>query len=99
MEIKTEKTYEERIQIIIDALEVGISKERITNPFSGESTELEPLAAALYDFIKGAELTMNSALSDDYTLPDALEPIRQDFEDALAYFSEHWPKEYMLLLD
>ena len=55
----------------------------VKNPFSGEKVMLQPTAVAVYDCIKGAELT------EDWKY----------VERGLAWFQEHYPKEYMVLLD
>jgi hypothetical protein len=55
----------------------------VANPYSGEKVMLEPIAVAVYDCIKGAEMI-------------------QDFdivEKGISWFQEHYPKEYMVLLD
>ena len=44
---------------LLSELEVGTKSEKITNPNSGKTCTLEPLAVALYDFIKGCEITRN----------------------------------------
>jgi len=55
----------------------------VTNPFSGEGVMLEPEAVAVYDIIKGAEM-----LGDRKTMVKGME-----------WFLEHFPEEYMVLLD
>jgi hypothetical protein len=55
----------------------------VTNPISGETAVLEPVAVAVYDSIKGAEML------GDY---DAV-------EKGLDWFMRHYPKEYMTLLN
>lgn len=55
----------------------------VTNPFSGESCTLTPEAVAVYDTIKGAEMT------GSYNI------VRK----GLDWFSRHFPQEYMILLD
>ena len=64
-------------------LMVGTEPEEVANMFSGEKVTLEPVAVALHDLIKGAEVT------ESYDL----------MQKALATFAKHWPKEYMILLD
>ena len=59
------------------------NSEIITNPYSGEKAELEPLAVALYDFIKGCEITNNY----------------DNMRRALRIFAERWTREYYILLD
>jgi hypothetical protein len=55
----------------------------VTNPFSGQSCILVPEAVAVYDCITGANLTGNYDM------------VRK----GLDWFMEHFPQEYMILLD
>ena len=55
----------------------------VANPFSGEKVMLEPIAVAVYDCIKGAEIM------GDYGM----------VEKGIDWFIEHYPKEYGVLLD
>ena len=55
----------------------------VTNPYSGQKVTLNPTAVAVYDCIKGAEMTKDSKY----------------VERGIAWFQEHYPKEYMVLLD
>ena len=55
----------------------------VANPFSGEKVMLEPIAVAVYDCIKGAEMI------EDYDI----------VEKGIEWFQKHYPKEYMVLLD
>lgn len=75
--------YTEEQQKLIDSLQIEEFNETITNPYSGKSCELEPLAVALYDVIKGSEL-----LGDMDTM-----------RIGLGIFISKWPKEYYILLD
>ena len=56
----------------------------VENPYSEEKCMLEPVAVAIYDFIKGCEVTGRYG---------------NDFHKALDTFRENWPDEYMTLLD
>jgi len=56
----------------------------VENPYSGAKCMLEPVAIAIYDFIKGCEMTGRYG---------------RDFDKARATFCENWPDEYMTLLD
>jgi len=56
---------------------------QVTNPFSGQSCMLVPEAVAVYDCITGANLTGNYDM------------VRK----GLDWFMEHFPEEYMILLD
>ena len=55
----------------------------VENRFSGLKASLPWFAVAVYDMIKGAEVTQ------DYNL----------MENGLSWFSKHFPNEYMTLLD
>lgn len=58
-----------------------------TNPYTGRSHSLEPLAVMLYDFITTRDLVCGR----DYT--------RGTWDNARYAFAEMWPDEYMNLLD
>jgi len=72
-------------------LEVFDEPELIKNPYSGEKTWLQPNAVAVYDLIKGAEMTADPNNGDD--------PKWQLVRDGLDWFRKHYAKEYMVLLD
>jgi len=55
----------------------------VANPYSGEKVMLEPIAVAVYDAIKGAEMLA------DYDM----------MQKGMDWFAEHYPDEYMVLLD
>ncbi len=55
----------------------------VSNPFSGESCMLSPEAVAVYDVIQGCQIT------GDY----------RNMRKGLDWFIEHFPNEYMILLD
>ena len=55
----------------------------VANPYSGQKVMLEPIAVAVYDCIKGAEML------EDFDI----------VEKGIEWFQKHYPKEYMVLLD
>jgi hypothetical protein len=55
----------------------------VENPYSGQKIMLEPIAVAVYDCIKGAEML------EDYDM----------MQKGMDWFAEHYPDEYMVLLD
>ena len=61
----------------------GEQDVELQNPFSGEKATVPGYAAAVYDVIKGAE-----SLHQYKTV-----------EKGLDWFSRHFPKQYMVLLD
>ena len=62
--------------------------DTVTNPFSGESYELDGAELSMYDFIIGAQMFGN--MSDKMI---------DDVQKALSWFRKHNPKAYMVLLD
>ena len=71
-------------------LDIGTESEVITNFYTGESCELCAEAVSIFDFIKGSEILLNNNYSEE---------IGNQFYEALSYFQEKWPNEYMVLLD
>lgn len=57
--------------------------QRVTNPFSGDSIMLEPMAIAVYDTIMGANM-----IADYDTV-----------QKGCSWFRKYFPAEYMVLLD
>ena len=55
----------------------------VTNPCSKQKVMLEPIAVAVYDCIKGAEML------EDFDM----------MQKGMDWFAEHYPDEYMVLLD
>ena len=55
----------------------------VANPFSKQKVMLEPIAVAVYDCIKGAEML------EDFDM----------MQKGMDWFTEHYPDEYMVLLD
>jgi len=72
-------------QKILDQLHIGTESETVKNPFSGESTVLEPTAVAVYDYLRGSESMRMTNTSD--------------FRRMLSFFRKNWGSEYMVLLD
>ena len=68
------------VNLTLDAQDKLIEVE---NRFSGATASLPWFAVAVYDMIKGAEVT------EDYDL----------MQNGLSWFSKHFPNEYMTLLD
>ena len=62
---------------------IGDEKEEVRNPYSGDSTMLEPEAVAVYDLIKGAEVL----------------GIWKSVQQGCDWFKQYYPKEYFVLLD
>ena len=67
----------------INDLAVGTAPEVVTNPFSGESVELTALEVAVYDYIKGCEMT----------------GIYKGMQNGIDWFIKNNVKAYMTLLN
>ena len=63
----------------------------VTNPFSGESIELNKYELSMYDFIMGAQMTFDVGFRD--------EKIIKDFQKGLNWFRKNNAKAYYVLLD
>ena len=66
-----------------EGLRIGRDSEVISNPYSGASVLLDPVAVAVYDTIIGAERM------EQYKM----------MQKGLTWFRKHYPDEYMVLLD
>ena len=66
-----------------DCMILDTEPVEVVNPFSGESCTLEPVAVAVYDTIRGAEMF------GQY----------QVVRKGLDWFRRFYPREYMILLD
>ncbi len=64
--------------------------ETVTNPFSGESYELNNLELSMYDFIMGCAMLPSATLDDK---------IIKNWQNGLSWFRTHNSKAYMVLLD
>jgi len=65
----------------------------VTNPFSGESYELNALELSIYDFVLGCQMVFD-------TNPNIMTSKRiDDFHRALTWFRVNNPEAYYVLLD
>jgi len=64
--------------------------DTVTNPFSGESYELNNLELSMYDFGMGCGMMAANIISDK---------IIKNWQDGLSWFRTHNSKAYMVLLD
>ena len=70
----------------------------VTNPFSGESYELNAQELSIYDFIIGAQHVFGIHQEKQPNRPLDSD-IVDCFEKALSWFRRHNGKAYMVLLD
>ena len=67
--------------------------ETVTNPFSGETYELNAIELSLYDFIMGCQMVFD-------TVPNSMTTKRiNEFQKALNWFRVNNPEAYYVLLD
>ena len=71
------------IKLPFDCMVLDSEPVLVSNPFSGESCMLSPEAVAVYDTIRGCEMT------GDY----------KTVRKGLNWFVKHFPNEYMTLLE
>tara|TARA_R110001599_G_scaffold353441_1_gene592230 strand:+ start:1334 stop:1597 length:264 start_codon:yes stop_codon:yes gene_type:complete len=67
--------------------------EKITNPFSGYSYELNAIELSIYDFIMGTAYIFEVAPKT------VTQKIVGDYQKALTWFRKNNPEAYMVLLD
>ena len=67
--------------------------EEVTNPFSGESYELNGIELSMYDFIMGSQYVFEIAPKTVTTKQV------NDFHKAISWFRSNNPEAYMVLLD
>ena len=76
-------TKTKHIKMPFDCEIMDKESQEIANPYTGQKATLTPEAIAVYDTIKGAEMTGRHDL----------------MEKGIAWFRVNYPKEYMVLLD
>ncbi len=67
--------------------------ELVTNPFSGDSYELNSVELSMYDFIMGSQYVMEVAPKT------VTEKQINEFHKALSWFRKNNSDAYMILLD
>ena len=63
----------------------------VTNPYSGESIELNNVELSMYDFVNGANFVIEMGSHN--------EKLIKELQDGLYWFRVNNPKAYMVLLD
>ena len=72
--------------------------DTVTNPFSGDTYELNNLELSMYDFIMGAQMTFAVHQEKQPNIPISKKLIK-DFEKGLDWFRKTNTKAYIVLLD
>ena len=67
--------------------------DTVTNPFSGETYELNSSELSMYDFIMGSQIVFE--MTPKMITPKAV----KDFQKGLDWFRKNNSKAYMVLLD
>jgi len=65
--------------------------DTVTNPYSGESIELNNIELSMYDFVNGANFIVEMGSRN--------EKLIKELQDGLYWFRVNNPKAYMVLLD
>ena len=73
--------------------------ETVTNPFSGESYELNCTELSMYDFIKGAEYIIGMRGGKIGEMAEEDQEIQREMIKGLDWFRKNNAKAYMVLLD
>lgn len=75
--------------------------DTVANPFTGEKARLTGPELSMYDFIKGAEYTVNVAYQreGDFVEDPAITKLVDEMRKGIDWFREANPKAYMTLLD
>ena len=71
----------------------------VTNPFSGESYELNALELSIYDFVVGANRVLEEAYDQEIEPNDKMKQIYNDLHLGLDWFKVNNAEAYMVLLD
>ena len=71
----------------------------VRNPFSGEEFKLNALELSIYDFIIGANITLERAYDRQEKPSKKLEKITKDLYKGLDWFKVNNIEAYMVLLD
>jgi len=74
----------------------------VQNPFTGGRYELTGPELSMYDFIKGAEYTINinyEKTGDFFVEDPAITKLTNDMRKGLDWFRSENPSAYMILLD
>ena len=78
-----------------------VSGDTVKTPFSGETYELTGPELSMYDFIKGAEYTINihARENNNYIEDPAIIKLQEEMYKGIDWFRSENPTAYMTLLD
>ena len=71
----------------------------VANRFTGQKVQLTPTATAVYDVTMGAEQMASSMHKEGEQMSKQEDMLWNIVRKGLDWFREHYPKEYMILLD
>ena len=71
----------------------------VRNPYSGEEYKLNALELSIYDFVIGANITLEKAYDRNEKPNERLTKITKDLYKGLDWFRKYNAEAYMVLLD
>tara|TARA_Y100001951_G_C11213713_1_gene224514 strand:+ start:60 stop:365 length:306 start_codon:yes stop_codon:yes gene_type:complete len=71
----------------------------VANRFTGQKAQLTPTATAVYDVLISAEQMASSMHKEGEQMSEQEDMLWNIVRKGLDWFREHYPKEYMILLD
>ena len=85
-----------KVQELFPDLKIYSSGDHVTNPFSGEGTDLDAEELAVYDYIIGLQhmINRNGGVFDSST-----SKYQREMRKALDWFRRNNADAYMILLD
>ena len=71
----------------------------VRNPFSGEEYELNNVELSIYDFVVGANRTLEMLYDKGIEPSDKITKLAEDLHKGIDWFKQYNAKAYMVLLD
>ena len=71
----------------------------VTNPFSGEEYELNNVELSIYDFVIGANRTLETLYEKSVEPNDRIRKLAEDLHKGIDWFKQYNAEAYMVLLD
>ena len=101
------KQMNERVEKILQGLEIGTEREIVQNRFGGDSVDLGPVEVALYDFFMGTVMAFENPDLMEQLRREAVkrgetfteEEARKNYNCVKQWFLMNNPEAYMALID
>ena len=71
----------------------------VRNPFSGEEYELNNIELSIYDFVVGANRTLEMLYDKGVEPSDKIRKLAEDLYKGIDWFKQYNAEAYMVLLD